>query len=85
MSARSLHLLAGIPLSALKKMVFVKIFLLKKIGVCSHTGELYGFFMYDISPLLGFPTHSSVLAWRIPGMGETGGLLFMGSHRAGYD
>ena len=27
-------------------------------------------------------THSSVLAWRIPGMGEPGGLLSMGSHRA---
>ena len=26
-------------------------------------------------------THSSVLAWRIPGMGEPGGLLPMGSHR----
>ena len=28
-------------------------------------------------------THSSVLAWRIPGMGEPGGLPFMGSHRVG--
>ena len=25
-------------------------------------------------------THSSILAWRIPGMGEPGGLLSMGSH-----
>ena len=30
-------------------------------------------------------THSSVLAWRIPGMGEPGGLPSMGSHRAGHD
>ena len=30
-------------------------------------------------------THSSVLAWRIPGMAEPGGLLFMGSHRVGHD
>ena len=30
-------------------------------------------------------THSSVLAWRIPGMGEPGWLLSMGSHRAGYN
>ena len=30
-------------------------------------------------------THSSVLAWRIPGMGESGGLLSMGSHRVGHD
>ena len=30
-------------------------------------------------------THSSVLAWRIPGMGESGGLLSLGSHRVGHD
>ena len=30
-------------------------------------------------------THDSVLAWRIPGMGEPGGLLSMRSHRVGHD
>ena len=30
-------------------------------------------------------THSSVLAWRIPGTGEPGGLQSMGSHRVGHD
>ena len=30
-------------------------------------------------------THSSVLAWRIPGTGKPGGLLPMGSHRVGHD
>ena len=30
-------------------------------------------------------THSSVLAWRIPGTGEPGGLLSEGSHRVGHD
>ena len=30
-------------------------------------------------------THSSVLAWRIPGTGEPGGPLSMGSHRVGND
>ena len=30
-------------------------------------------------------THSSVLAWRIPGMKEPGGLPSMGSHRVGHD
>ena len=30
-------------------------------------------------------THSSVLAWRIPGTGEPGGLSSMGSHRVGHD
>ena len=30
-------------------------------------------------------THSSVLAWRIPGRGESGGLLSLGSHRVRHD
>ena len=30
-------------------------------------------------------THSSILAWRIPGMGEPGRLQSMGSHRVGHD
>ena len=30
-------------------------------------------------------THSSVLAWRIPGTGEPGGLLSMGSNRVVHD
>ena len=30
-------------------------------------------------------THSSALAWRIPGTGEPRGLLSMGSHRVGHD
>ena len=29
--------------------------------------------------------HSSVLAWRIPGTGEPGGLPSLGSHRVGHD
>ena len=30
-------------------------------------------------------THSSILAWRIPGMGEPGGLPSMGSQRVRHD
>ena len=30
-------------------------------------------------------THSSVLAWRIPGTGEPAGLLSMGLHRVGHN
>ena len=30
-------------------------------------------------------THSSILAWRIPGTGEPGGLPSMWSHRVGHD
>ena len=33
----------------------------------------------------GEGTHSSVLAWRIPGMGELGGLPSVGSHRVEHD
>ena len=37
----------------------------------------------NVNPLMS--THFSVLVWRIPGMGEPGGLLSMGSHRVGHD
>ena len=37
------------------------------------------------SPEKGNATHSSVLAWRIPGMGEPGGLPSMGSHKVRHD
>ena len=30
-------------------------------------------------------THSSVLSWKIPGIGKPGGLRSMGSHRVGHD
>ena len=33
----------------------------------------------------GMATHSSVLAWRIPGTGEPGGLLSMRSQRIGHN
>ena len=33
----------------------------------------------------GMVTHSSILAWRIPGTGEPGGLLSMGSYRVGHN
>ena len=33
----------------------------------------------------GMATHSSILAWRIPGTVEPGGLLSMGSHRVRHD
>jgi len=39
----------------------------------------------DIGMEKEMATHSSVLAWRIPGTGESGGLLSLGSHRVGHD
>ena len=52
----------------------------------SHTG-LSGFtFTVHFHALeKEMATHSSVLAWRIPGTGEPGGLPSMGSHRVGHD
>ena len=35
--------------------------------------------------MFGEKSHSTVLAWRIPGMGEPGGLPCMGSHRVRHD
>ena len=48
------------------------------------TGRLH--FRFSLSRIgEGNSSHSSVLAWRIPGTGEPGGLLSMGSHRVGHD
>ena len=43
-------------------------------------------FTFNFHPLeKEMATHSSVLAWRIPGTGEPGGLPPKGSHRVGHD
>ena len=42
-------------------------------------------FTFQFHALKEMATHSSDLAWRIPGMGEPGGLLSVGSHRVGHD
>ena len=43
----------------------------------------FNFHFYALEKAMA--THSSVLAWRIPGTGEPGGLPSMGSHRVGHD
>ena len=53
-----------------------------------HYGIIYYFCNYCMLLLLmekKMATHSSVLAWRILGMGEPGGPQSMGSHRVGHD
>ena len=45
----------------------------------------YTFTLYFYALEKEMATHSSVLAWRIPGTGEPGGLLSMGSNRVGHD
>ena len=42
-------------------------------------------FHFSLSLKKEMATHSDVLAWRIPRMGEPGGLPSMGSHRVGHD
>ena len=60
----------------------------RRLVGCSHWGR----YKSDTIERLHFnalekemATQSSVLAWRIPGMGEPGGLLSMGSQRVGHN
>ena len=54
---------------------------------CLHVHICYFFpFHFSLSALeKEMATHSSILAWRIPGTGGPGGLLSVGSHRVGHD
>ena len=56
-------------------------------GVAEGRTRLSNFtFMFHFHTLeKEMATHSSVLAWGIPGTGEPGGLLSMGLHRVGHD
>ena len=49
----------------------------------SDTAERLHFHFHALEKAMA--TYSSVLAWRIPGTGEPGGLLSMASHRVGHD
>ena len=53
------------------------------LGVAKSRARLSNFtFTYHFHALeKEMATHSSILAWRIPGMGEPGGLLSVESHR----
>ena len=56
-------------------------------GVAKNQSRLSGFtFTFHFHALeKDMATHPSVLAWRIPGTGEPGGLPSLGSHRVGHD
>ena len=56
-------------------------------GVAKNRTQLSNFtFIFHLHALeKEMATHSSVLAWRIPGTGQPGGLPSMGSHRVGHD
>ena len=73
-------------------------FLARKIPWAEETGRLQSMVSLSRVRLSDFPftfhfhalekemaAHSSMLAWRIPGMEEPGGLPSMGSHRIGHD
>ena len=52
----------------------------------SHSQLIYFTFTFHFHALeKEMATHSSVLAWRIPGTGEPGGLPSMGLHRVRHD
>ena len=64
--------------------------ILEQVAISSSRGSSWGSGQICIScksPALEkeMATHSSVLAWRITGTGEPGGLPSMGSHRVGHD
>ena len=53
---------------------------------CYESGTTERLFTFHFHALeKEMATHSSVLAWRMLGMGEPGGLLSMGSHKVGQD
>ena len=59
---------------------------------CSHGVTKSRTRLSDFTFTVHFPAlekemagHSSVLAWGIPGIGDPGGLLSMGSHKVGHD
>jgi len=55
-------------------------------GVAKSRTRLSDFtFTFHFRVLKEMATHSSILAWRIPGMGEPGGLPSMGLHRVGHN
>ena len=55
-------------------------------GVAASWTRLSDFtFTFPFHALEKMATHSSVLAWGIPGTGEPGGLPSVGSHRVGHD
>ena len=51
-----------------------------QIGKGVHQGCILSPCLFNL-----YATHSTVLAWRIPGTAEPGGLPSMGSHRVGHD
>ena len=56
-------------------------------GQINSNTVILGDFNTPLTPMAEkeMATHFSILAWRIPGRGESGGLLSLGSHRVRHD
>ena len=54
-------------------------------GVAKSWTQLSNFTFHFYALEKEMATHSSIVAWRIPGMEEPGGLPSMGSHTVGHD
>ena len=54
------------------------------VGTSAESLKTYTYFHFHALEK-AMATHSIVLAWRIPGTGEPGGLQSVGSHRVGHD
>ena len=72
------------------KWIMLIFFKEEKVTKRYHTiyqGQLKLEFRWNLSSLVEkeMATHFSILAWRIPGMEEPGGLPSMGSHSVGHD
>ena len=57
----------------------------EKVNGCCDRSQRLLQLSSSSSPEQAMAAHSSVLAWRIPGMAEPGGLPSVGSHRFGHD
>ena len=67
-----------------KKTLNIAVFLrVKFYGILHFSTSLSPFHFHALEKKM--VTHSSVLAWRILGTGEPGGLPSLGSHRVGHD
>ena len=77
-----LHVLALIISTKIEVHISFQIIVLSEYMHMSGIARSYGNSIFSFLKQL----HTVIfLAWRIPGMGEPGGLLSMGSHRVGHD
>ena len=83
-SLLSIYSFIVFPLEFIFILLFIFIFRFSLVICFTYTSNFtFTFHFHALEKEMA--THSSVLAWRIPGTGEPGGLLSVGSHRVGHD